>query len=141
MRSQEFQVQEGDCGDYWGCGGAFADIPAEKKAHNKFVFAVGKPLLTFRDKGANGRNCTKHPDAENPTGEWNTLDLYCFGDTSVHVVNGKVVMVLYNLREPVGQGDRPLLKGKIQLQSEGAEIFYRKIEVDEIRQLPKSLIN
>jgi hypothetical protein len=30
MRSQEFQVQEGDCGDYWGVAGGAFDIPALK---------------------------------------------------------------------------------------------------------------
>jgi len=51
MRSQEFQIQEGDCGDYWGCGGALADVPAAKQGDNKFIYTVGAPLLTFRDKG------------------------------------------------------------------------------------------
>ena len=140
MRSQEFQIQEGDCGDYWGCGGAFADIPAEKKEGNKFVYAAGSPLLTFRDKGPNERNCIKSPDAEKRTGEWNTIDLYCFGDTSVHMVNGKVVMVLYNLREPEGSRDKPLTKGKIQIQSEGAEVFYRNMEVEQIAHIPTKLL-
>ncbi len=35
MRSQEFQIQEGDCGDYWGCGGAFADVPAERQSEKR----------------------------------------------------------------------------------------------------------
>jgi hypothetical protein len=140
MRSQEFQIQEGDCGDYWGCGEAFADVPAEKKEGNKFVYTAGSPLLTFRNKGPNGRNCIKNPDAEKPTGEWNTIDLYCFGDTSVHMVNEKVVMVLYNLREPEGSRDKPLTKGKIQLQSEGAEVFYRNMEIEQIARIPTRLL-
>jgi len=140
MRSQEFQIQEGDCGDYWGCGLAFADVPAEKKEGNKFVYAAGSPLLTFKINGPNGRNCIKNPDAEKPTGEWNTIDLYCFGDTSVHMVNGKVVMVLYNLREPEGTSDKPLTKGKIQLQSEGAEVFYRNIEIEQIARIPAKVL-
>jgi hypothetical protein len=140
MRSQEFQIQEGDCGDYWGCGGALADIPASKQGENKFIYAVDGPLLTFRDKGPNGRNCVKREDAEKPSGQWNTIDLYCYGDTSVHVVNGKVVMVLFKLRQPAGDGDEPLKKGKIQIQSEGAEVFYRNLEVEEIDALPKKFL-
>ncbi len=31
MRSHEFQIQEGDCGDYWACAGAVADVPSEMK--------------------------------------------------------------------------------------------------------------
>jgi hypothetical protein len=140
MRSQEFQIQEGDCGDYWGCGGAFADIPAEKNHENKYVYAAGAPLLTFRDKGPFGRNCVKSADTEKPSGEWNSIDLYCYGDTSVHVVNGKVVMVLYNLRQPDTAGDKALTKGKIQIQSEGAEVFYRNLEIEEIAALPGKLL-
>jgi hypothetical protein len=140
MRSQEFQIQEGDCGDYWGCGGAFADIPATKQGENKFIYAADAPVLTFRDKGPNGRNCIKRADGEKPFGEWNTIDLYCHGDTSVHMVNGKVVMVLYKLREPEGNSDKPLTKGKIQIQSEGAEVFYRDLEVEEITSIPKKFM-
>ena len=140
MRSQEFQIQEGDCGDYWGCGGAFADIPSVKHGDNKFIYAAGAPLLTFRDKGPNGRNCLKRSDAERPSGEWNTIDLYCYGDASIHVVNGTVVMVLFNLRQPDGSRHKPLNKGKIQIQSEGAEVFYRNLEVEEISSLPEKLL-
>lgn len=140
MRSQEFQIQEGDCGDYWGCGGAFASIPAVKQSENKFIYAAGSPLLTFRDKGPNGRNCIKRSNAEKPSGEWNTIDLYCYGDTSIHMVNGEVVMVLYNLREPAGNADKPLKKGKIQIQSEGAEVFYRNLEVEQVSGLPKNYV-
>ena len=139
MRSQEFQIQEGDCGDYWGCGGAFAEIPAAKQG-NAFVFNADAPRFLFRDKGPNGRNCAKSPDAENPTGEWNTIDLYCYDNMSIHMVNGKVVMILYNLREPDGSGDKPLKRGKIQIQSEGAEVFYRNLEIESISKLPSQLL-
>lgn len=140
MRSQEFQIQEGDCGDYWGCGGAFASIPAENQGENKFVYTAGQPLLTFRNNGPHGRNCIKREDAENPSGEWNSIDLYCYGDTSIHVVNDKVVMVLYKLREPEGAGEKPLTKGKIQIQSEGAEVFYRNLEIEQLSGLPERLL-
>ncbi len=141
MRSQEFQIQEGDCGDYWGVAGGIADVPAVRQSENRFVYTPGAPLLTFREKGPNGRNCIKYPDAENPTGEWNVIDLYCLGDSSVHVVNGKVTMVLYNLRHVENEREVPLARGKIQLQSEGAELFYRNIMIEPISSLPKNLIN
>jgi hypothetical protein len=139
MRSQEFQIQEGDCGDYWGVAGGVADVPAVKVGQ-KFVYTPGSPLLPFSEKGPNGRNCTKNPDGEKPTGQWNIIDLYCFGDTSVHMVNGKVTMVLYNLRQSDGASDSPLIKGKIQLQSEGAELFYRNLEIEGINSIPKKIL-
>lgn len=140
MRSQEFQIQEGDCGDYWGVAGGIADVPAVRQDESRFVYTPGAALLTFRDKGPNGRNCVKYSDAERPTGEWNVIDLYCFGDTSVHVVNGKVTMVLFNLRQSDNGGEIPLTKGKLQLQSEGAEILYRNLSVENIEEIPQSLL-
>jgi len=94
MRSQEFQVEEGNCGDYWGCAGGAADVPAIKKSDSQYVYTPSGNAYTFRADNSIGRHCIKAGDAERPTGEWNTLDLYCHGDTSVHVVNGKVMMIL-----------------------------------------------
>jgi len=140
MRSQEFQIQEGDCGDYWGVAGGIADVPAVKQGENKFVYTPGASLMTFKEKGPNGRNCVKFPDAERQTGEWNVIDLYCFGDTSVHVVNGKVTMVLFNSRHSENGQEVPLTKGKIQIQSEGAELFYRNLWLEKITAIPQSLL-
>lgn len=138
MRSQELQVQEGDCGDYWGVAGGIMDIPA-KKIDDLYVYNPEAEKLVFSDLSAVGRRCVKYPDSENPTGEWNTLELYCFGDTAVHMVNNKVVMVLYNSRFLSETGELPLNSGKIQIQSEGAEIFYRDIKVKKISMLPIEL--
>lgn len=138
MQSQEFQVQEGDCGDYWGVAGAVMDIPARRQGEKDWVYDPEGKLMAFAEKAEAGRRCIKSPDAEKPTGEWNTLDLYCYGDTAVHVVNGKVAMVLYNSRHPAGGGMQPLTKGKIQIQSEGAEVYYRNIRIQGIEGIPLS---
>jgi hypothetical protein len=79
----------------------------------------------------------KDPDAEKPSGEWNTVEFFCHGQTSVHVVNGVVNIVLTNLRH----GDeRPLTKGRIQIQSEGAEIYWRNLEVKPITEIPRPFL-
>ena len=141
MRSQEFQIEETNCGDYWGVAGAMADIPVVKGADTSYAYNSKGTLITFKQGGIHGRNCVKRGDAENPTGQWNTLDLYCHGDTSVHMVNGKVMMVLYHNRQ-LGNGvETALTKGRIQLQSEGAEVFYKQIEIAPIAQLPAAIIN
>lgn len=74
------------------------------------------------------------------SGEWNIIDLYCLGGTAIHVINGKVNMVLTNTRHVVDGREKPLTKGQIQLQSEGAEIFYRDLIVKPITELPKELL-
>jgi catechol 2,3-dioxygenase-like lactoylglutathione lyase family enzyme len=140
MQSHEFQIQQGDCGDYWGVAGGVFDVPARKDNDSTYVFDPLSAMRTFQDKTPNGRHATKVPDAEKPSGEWNTIDLYCVGDTAVHVVNGKVVMVLYHSRHLVDGALQPLTKGKIQLQSEGAEVFYRRIRMLPIQEIPAGLL-
>ncbi|HTE33260.1 MAG TPA: DUF1080 domain-containing protein [Chryseolinea sp.] len=141
MRSQEFQIQEGDCGDYWGVAGGVADVPAVEQAPKRWVYTPGSPLLTFSEKGLQGRNCIKNPDGEKPTGQWNTIELYCFGDMSIHIVNDVVTMVLFNSRQTVANAVEPLTSGKIQLQSEGAELYYRNIVVENISAIPKKYLH
>lgn len=140
MRSHEFQIQEGDCGDYWGCAGATFDIKAKKDQINSYIYDANGDLLTFNTTSSIGRHCIKFPDAEKPSGEWNTLDLYCFGRTSVHVVNGVVNMILQNSRQSEGDKEIPLNKGKIQIQSEGSEVFYRDIKICPIDKIPENIL-
>ena len=140
MESFEFQIQEGDCGDYWGVMNVATDIPARKNEAGKYVYSADSPSITFQDKTPNGRTCLKNPGHEKPSGQWNVVELYCVGDTCLHVINGKVNMMLTNTRHVVSGKMEPLTKGKIQLQSEGAEVFYRNISVRQIKQLPKELM-
>jgi hypothetical protein len=103
--------------------------------------ALIPPKLRFapdgRDKSVKGGaadwNVEAYSDAEKPAGEWNTLDLYVLGDRAVHVVNGVPVMEVRDLKAD-GQ---PLTHGAIQLQSEGAETFFRDIVLEPITALPK----
>ena len=140
MRSQEFQVQEGDCGDYWGVAGGMEDIMAIKKSDSEYVYNPAGQLYTFSATGKAGRHCIKGSDAEKPSGEWNTLDLYCHGDTSIHVINGKVVMVLYHSQQMDNGQAYPLAKGKLQIQSEGAEVYYKGIRIRSIDAIPAGLL-
>ena len=140
MRSQEFQVQEGDTGDYWGCAGATFDVQVSKEDGN-FVYNPKGEMMHFVEPGKNGRHVLKSIDPEKPSGEWNTIDLYCLGGTSIHVLNGVKNMVLYNSSQRTSNGEIPLTKGKIQLQAEGAEIFYKNIRIQPISELPKKYLN
>jgi len=74
-----------------------------------------------------------------PTGEWNTLDLYCHGDTSVQVVNGQTMMVLYHSQQWDNGSAKPLTKGKLQIQSEGAEVYYKNIRLTTLYSLSEIL--
>ena len=61
-------------------------------------------------------------DAEKPLGEWNTLECVCDGDRITNILNGKVVNA--------GTGATPS-RGKLLFQSEGAEVFFRRIDLLE----------
>jgi hypothetical protein len=141
MRSQEFQIEETNTGDYWGCAGGTAEIPAIKKGDSTYIYDPAAALTSFRAGNSVGRHCIKSGDAENPTGEWNTLDLYCHGDTAVHVVNGRTLMILYHCGQVDNGKITPLTKGKIQLQSEGAEIFYKNIRIRPIRYIDPEILS
>lgn len=137
LRSQELQIQETDCGDYWGVAGAMFDVKATLNDNDTYQYDKNGALLTFSQDAENGRHVKKYPDAEKPTGEWNTVDLYCFGGASIHVINGVVTMVLENSRIIIDGKESPLTKGKIQLQSEASEVFYADIKIRTITALPQ----
>lgn len=141
MRSQEFQVEQGNCGDYWGVAGGMEDIPVVKKSDSEYVYSPTGQMMTFSAHSPVGRHCIKEGDAEKPTGEWNTLDLYCHGDTSVQMINGQVMMVLYHSSQWDNGHAMPLAKGKIQIQSEGAEIFYKDITIEPLHLIPTQYLS
>jgi stress response protein SCP2 len=117
-------------------GKSYAEIPALKNADGSaYTYSPSCEKITFGD-GKTAKNATKSADYENLKGEWNVIDLYCFGRTSVHVVNGKVNMISYNSGKIDNGKVEPLTKGKIQLQSEGGELFIKKLELEPIREIP-----
>ena len=69
-----------------------------------------KDVLGFRGRG----------DAEKPVGEWNHLEAICDGGNVTYFVNGVKVMEGW---------DGSYKAGKLMFQSEGAEIYFRKIEL------------
>jgi hypothetical protein len=137
MRSLECQVQEHDVGDFWGVGGMYVDVAGEAEGEGKdrkVVHRPGAPIVTV---GATPRRAIKSLDNEKPTGAWNTVEVLCLRGTCLHVVNGKTNLVLANPRQTAADGSLvPLTKGRLQIQSEGAEVFYRNIQVRPITAFP-----
>ena len=136
-RSQEFQIEEGNCGDYWGVAGGYETVTASRKSDSTYIYDPKAPDIIFGEHTKDGRHCKKVGDFENPTGEWNILDLYCFGNESIHMVNGHIVMRLKNSQQWDNGNLSFLNNGQIQLQSEGAEVFYKDIKLQSIQSLPK----
>lgn len=137
MLSQEFQIMEGHTGDFWSQANSAIDIRAYKPESVLDPLAhESQDYITLSMNSPYRNYCLRSGNFEKPHDEWNTLDLYCFEDKSLHVVNGEVVMILKNSRYIDENGkDVPLTKGKIQLQSEAAEIFFKDIRIRSIDSL------
>jgi hypothetical protein len=135
MQSLECQVQEHDCGDFFSVAGVIVDVEANRRdpanPRSPLVYTKGAPKVT-----GTTQRIIRNPENDKPTGEWNTIEVLCVGQTSVHVVNGKVNMIMTGLRRKVDGQEVPLTKGKLQFQSEAAEVFYRNIEVRPLRAIP-----
>jgi hypothetical protein len=103
--SIECQVQEGDVGDIWLIGNTTMIINGKRTLPKDFNRVI------------------KQRDAEKPNGEWNKVEIICNKGNITYLVNGVVV----------NEGSSPSIhKGKILVQSEGAEIYYRKIELAQL---------
>lgn len=133
LESQECQIIEGGCGDLLMVGGkGKPSLTCEvRTGPDKQPYYVKGGMSITRNSGRynwwgrdpgwkdqlgfRGKN-----DVEKPAGEWNRMEVICDGDTITNIVNGYLVNV----------GTKSsLTRGKILIQSEGAEIIVRKIEV------------
>ena len=104
-RSIECQIQETDCGDFW---------------------LVDSTSLTVKGKHyppTHNQQVVKSSDHEKPSGEWNTIEVIAKDGKCTHIVNGVIV------NEGV---DANVREGRIALQSEGAEIFYKNIRLAKL---------
>jgi len=143
MGSQELQIQQGDMGDYWPVGNVEIDVPSVPTDDKYHIYKEGADLRTYYlaeilntavEDSLVKRRVLKAFDAEKPHGEWNDVELIVFGDSSIHIVNEKVVMRLFNSRNMTTK--LPLNSGKIILQSEGAEVFYKDLYLKSINEIP-----
>lgn len=139
-RCVEFQVQEGDFGDLFmlaGTGGdvRYRDLEVKAQFDPKGIWDPTKPLRPL------GR-VQRSADHESPHGQWTTLEVYTIGNRALHLVNGHVVMAIENIREKSRSGGEdfsPLTAGQIQIQSEGAEVYYRDVKIRPIVEIPPAL--
>ncbi len=140
MSSHELQLLTGSMGDSYRMGKSHCEIPMTKNSEGRFVYTKGaEKMPSIPDTET--KIVAKDGNYEKAVGEWNTIELYCFGRTSVHVVNGNVNMINYNSGKYLGEGNiEPNGKGKIQFQSEGGEMFIRSIKIKPIKEIPAELL-
>jgi len=59
------------------------------------------------------------------------------GDRSIHIVNGRVVNVLQDAEYILDGQIAPLVSGRIEIESEGAEWEYRRMEIHPLTNFSK----
>lgn len=139
MYSIECQLIEGGTGDFIVVGDksekfAVTCPAAPERSAGCYVYRPGGERVTihsgrinwfgrdpaWRDvKGFRGKR-----DVEKPIGEWNRLEVVADGRTITVVLNGLTVNRSLDTRPH---------KGRIQIQSEGAEIFFRRLDLIPLR--------
>lgn len=136
MYSIECQIIEGGTGDFIVVGDrtdrfTITSPVAEERQGNYGVYQEGGKMETLVGSGHInwwGRSpkwdgtigFRGSQDVENPVGEWNTLECIAGGDSIIVKLNDVVVNKAFQVKPS---------KGKIQIQSEGAEIYFRRVDL------------
>lgn len=138
MHSIECQVIEGGTGDFIVVGDGSNNFRltcpvAKEKQGSSYVFKEGGDTATVNSGRVNwfGRDpewkdvkgFRGGQDVEKETGKWNRVECIAKGKEIIVYLNGKLVNHAVNALPR---------KGKIQIQSEGAEIFFRKVTLQSL---------
>lgn len=136
-RCVECQIEEGDVGDFFLVDG----VRGVQANHEYGLFGNnvtrqhGFPPATAATKQTPGDpgigRLIKDGNFEILDG-WNTVEVIFQGDRAAQLVNGRCVNVVTNLQQPDPADPSrfiPLTRGKIAIEIEFAEIWYRRIEV------------
>jgi hypothetical protein len=139
MHSIECQVIEGGTGDFIVVGDGSKDFSitspvAQEKQGSSYIFQSDGELATINSGRINwyGRDPNwkdvidfrGSQDVEKPVGDWNKVECVVEGDEITIFLNGILVNQAANVKPN---------KGRIQIQSEGAEIFFRKVELRPLK--------
>ncbi len=126
----EAQIQEGDTGDSWAITTQLASFVNPKTGRYALPENGGVPVIRG-DKDKFER--TYHGQVNEYPG-WNTVQIIVRGDKVTHLVNGVVNMRVSDLKSWDAASNKwvKLERGKIALQAESAEIFYRNIRIRPI---------
>jgi hypothetical protein len=135
----EFQVEEGDVGDAVMVntralqGPVLGGTPLWPNWISAIPKIYEEPLVA----GNLARQWFRHAGQYERLDDWNTLDLYAFGDQAAHLVNGRIVLTLFSIIGRGGAADgspAPLSSGRIALEFEAAEIFFRNVMIRPLDQ-------
>lgn len=135
MRSIECQIIEGGTGDFIVVGDSsdafqLTTTVAKEKTDNSYVYLRGGNTMKFTSERVNwyARDASWKDvigfrgahDIENLMGIWNTMECIANGSELTVILNGTVVNHAFNVQPQ---------SGRIQIQAEGAEILFRRVDL------------
>jgi Domain of Unknown Function (DUF1080) len=126
-KAVECQLLSGRAGDFWLVDGFKMKIDSAKDPNSDRHYArIGDKFV--KKEGTTNRGRAQYEivgkQVEKPVGEWNQYEITCKGNTINVVVNG----------EHVNTGtDAEMSKGHILLQSEGAPVVFRNVEIKSLK--------
>lgn len=127
----ECQIEEGDVGD------CFVNFTrGVQDDHSAGLSGLGLNELGWSEQPEKSANNSAWRMVKDGNFEcldgWNTVEVIWQGDRAAHIVNGRCVNVISHLQrpDPRNKGEFiPLTRGKIAVQIEYAEIWYRRIDI------------
>lgn len=126
--SVECQIQEGDTGDIWAINARVTSTvhPANM---NYWTPENGGVEITKGDVPKGYQRFIRSYCYEQPG--WNRIELIVRGDSATYLINGHVANRVTKMKhwDEATASWQPLTKGRILLQAEGAELFYRNIAI------------
>ena len=150
-RSVECQIQENDVGDIWTVNTRISTTVDPKttntvmlvKTNAAGVVQTNRSAAVFVEPQQGGvpfvegvassiRRIIRNPMNEHPG--WNTVEIVVRGDEATYLVNGRVNNRASRIQQMVNGDYVPLKKGKIALQFEFAEVFYRNVQIEELKE-------
>jgi len=149
-RCIECQIQENDVGDIFTVNTRLTttvdpattnlvSVVTTNEAGVMHTNMVVRPIFEEPEKGSihfvQGIGDGIRRVIRNPMNEhegWNTVEVIVRGDEAVYMVNGKVNNRASKIEEKVNGEWVRLRKGKIALQLEFAEVYYRNVEIQEL---------
>lgn len=151
--SVEYQIQENDVGDIYAISTQVTSSADPKTTNIVTTISTNNTSGVIRTNSnarlkflepteggvpvVQGRLGTSLRVIRNPMNEhegWNTVEIEVRGNSATHLLNGTVNNRCNNIKKSVNGEWIPLDRGRIALQLEGAEIFYRKIQIQELKE-------
>jgi hypothetical protein len=142
-RSLQFQVQQTDVGDLLALFGMQLDTWIDPRTREDEIPTYQAPDKGGQPRvlGGKGIGYQKRLPGDFEADGWNTIEIIVKGDTTTHILNGRVVNQGKNIRFTDPEMPVPALpvtRGRIALEIEAAEIDFRNVEIKSLADDPGS---